>query len=185
MVKARHDEGKDYHLQPTSQINVLLDWNDRNDPDNPRNFPLSTRIATTFATTFLASVSTLAGPIYSPSHTEVQRTFEVSREIAILPLSLYNAGLAFGPLVGAPLSETYGRRVVFLTTTPLFAMFIVGSGLSQSMASLSVCRFFAGVFAAPAVSNASATITDFTAGKYRAISLAFYYSIPFLGAALG
>ena len=85
---------------------------------------------------------------------------------------------------------------MFLTATPLFGLFILGAGLSQSTASLVVCRFFAGVFAcefvslsrvcadviAPAVSNASATIVDYTAGRYRAISLAFYYSIPFCGA---
>ena len=39
--------------------------------------------------------------------------------------------------------------------------------------------------AAPAVGNASATITDYTAGRYRANSMAFYYSIPFCGAVLG
>lgn len=167
------------------QVASVLDWNGSNDPDNPRNFPLSIRIASTIAATFLAFVSTLAGSMYSPAHTEISRIFAVSQEVAILPLSLYNAGLAFGPLVGAPLSETFGRKVVFLTTTPVFALFILGSALSQTVTSLCICRFFAGVFAAPAVSNASATITDYTAGKYRAISLAFYYSIPFFGALLG
>lgn len=162
-----------------------LDWNGDDDPDNPRNFSLSIRIASTIAATLLASVSTLAGSIYSPAHDEISRVFNVSQEVAILPLSLYNAGLAFGPLVGAPLSETFGRRAVFLATTPIFALFILGSGFSQSLTSLAVCRFWAGVFAAPAVSNASATITDYTAGQYRAVSLAFYYSVPFLGALLG
>lgn len=162
-----------------------LDWNGPDDPDNPRNFTRTIRIASTIAATLLASVTTLGGSIYSPSHDEISRVFRVSQEVAILPLSLYNAGLAFGPLIGAPLSETFGRKAVFLTTTPIFALFVLGSGLSQSITSLGVCRFFAGVFAAPAVSNASATITDYTAGRYRAVSLAFYYSVPFLGALLG
>lgn len=173
------------HTPQVTDVPNTLDWNGSADPDNPRNFPLTTRIASTVAATFLAFVSTLAGSIYSPSHEEISRVFGVSQEVAILPLSLYNAGLAFGPLVGAPLSETFGRKAVFMTTTPIFALFILGSGLSQTVTSLVFCRFFAGVFAAPAVSNASATITDYTAGKYRAVSLAFYYSIPFFGALLG
>ncbi len=163
----------------------LTDWNGPDDPDNPRNFSLSRRICSTIAVTFLAFVSTLAASIYSPGHDQVSRDFRVSNEVAILPLSLYNFGLAFGPLAGSPLSETFGRKAVFLTTTPLFALFILGAGLSQSVASLIVCRFFAGVFASPAISCASATIIDYTAGRYRAVSLAFYYSIPFFGAVFG
>lgn len=182
MVKVESTAGDD---QVHSTTFLVLDWNGRDDPDDPRNFSLTTRVASTIVATFLAFVSTLAGSIYSPAHQQIANIFHTSEEVAILPLSLYNAGLAFGPLIGAPLSETFGRKYVFVATTPVFALFILGSGLSQSIASLCVCRFFAGVFAAPAVSNASATITDYTAGKYRAISLAFYYSIPFFGALLG
>lgn len=167
------------------QASTISDWDGPNDPDNPRNFSLRRRVASTIAVTFLAFVSTLAAAIYAPSHGEVAELFNVSDEIAILPLALYNLGLAFGPLIGAPLSEASGRKVVFLTTTPIFALFVLGAGLSQNAASLSICRFFAGLFASPAISNASATIIDYTAGRYRAVSLAFYYSTPFFGAVFG
>ena len=129
--------------------------------------------------------STLGASIYAPGIDEVAREFNVSTTVAILPLSLYTQGLAFGPLVGAPLCETYGRKVLFLATTPIFALFVLGSGLSQSISSLIVCRFFAGVFASPAISNASATIIDYSGAKNRAVPLSFYYSIPFFGAVFG
>ena len=164
---------------------TAIDWDGPNDPENPRNFSLQRRIASTFAVTFLAFVSTLAGSMYSPAHEDISKLFNVSEEVAILPLSLYNFGMAFGPPVGAPLSETFGRRAVFLTTSPIFALFTLGAGFSQNPASLIICRFFAGVFASPAISNASATIVDYTAGRYRAVMLAFYYSIPFFGAVFG
>ena len=181
MVKEQqHGEAPAVH-----RVATAIDWEGPDDADNSRNFSLRRRVASTIAVTFLAFVSTLAASIYSPAHDEVSNIFGVSDEVAILPLSLYNFGLAFGPLAGSPLSETFGRKVVFLTTTPLFGLFILGAGLSQSVASLIVCRFFAGVFASPAISNASATIIDYTAGRYRAVSLAFYYSIPFLGAVFG
>lgn len=177
-------------VQPFQIVNEIpqrsaLDWNGKDDVENPRNFSLKRRIASTAAVTFLAFVSTLGGSIYAPAHEQVSARFNVPDEVAILPLALYNAGLAFGPLIGSPLCETYGRKVVFLTTTPLFALFTLGAGFSKTIASLIVCRFFAGVFASPAISNASATIVDYTAGKYRTVSLAFYYSIPFFGAVFG
>jgi MFS transporter, DHA1 family, multidrug resistance protein len=74
----------------------LNDWDGPDDVDNPRNFTLQRRIASTLAVTFLAFVSTLAASIYSPAHDDVSRDFGISEEVAILPLALYNFGLAFG-----------------------------------------------------------------------------------------
>ncbi|KAK4541328.1 hypothetical protein LTR36_008086 [Oleoguttula mirabilis] len=180
-------EKNESHLEQSTRppAQHAKDWNGKDDPENPRNFSLSRRVFSTIAVTFLAFVSTFAASMYSAGIAEVSSTFNVSEEVAILPLSLYNLGLAAGPLIGAPLSETAGRKVVILITPPIFALFTLGAGFSTNITSLVVCRFFAGVFAAPAVGNASATITDYTAGRYRAISMGFYYSVPFFGAMLG
>ena len=178
----------DGERQDETNSNAIVharDWNGADDPDNPRNFSLIRRTTSTFAVTFLALVSTFGASVYSAGITSVITEFNVSEEVAILPLSLYTLGLALGPLVGSPLCETLGRKKVILITTPVFALFTLGSGFSRDIASLIICRFFAGVFAAPAVGNASATIIDYTAGRYRAVSMAFYYSIPQLGAVLG
>nr|OQO29690.1 hypothetical protein B0A51_02595 [Rachicladosporium sp. CCFEE 5018] len=170
-----------YQPEPSTS----LEWTSPTDRENPRNFPLATRIYTTAAVSFLAFVTAFAASIYSPAIEEVQNTFEVSEEVSLLPLSFYNLGLAFGPLVGAPLSEVYGRKAVFLLTTPVFALLVLGAGLSRDVASLCVCRFIAAVFAAPAISNASATIADITDGRYRGIALGIYYAVPSCGAVLG
>ncbi|KAK3718117.1 hypothetical protein LTR37_005232 [Vermiconidia calcicola] len=161
------------------------DWEGPNDPENPRNFTLKRRTFSTISIIFLAFVSTFGASVYSAGIKGVIEEYGVSEELAILPLSLYTLGLALGPLIGAPLCETIGRKSVTLVTTPLFAVFTLGSGFSPNITSLNICRFFAGLFAAPAVSNASATIIDYTAGRYRAITMAFYYSIPQLGAVVG
>lgn len=75
--------------------------------------------------------------------------FGVSSTVAILPLSLYVLGLAFGPVLAAPISETLGRRTVYLVSLPLAALFTLGAGFSQDIASLVVCRFFAGFLGSP------------------------------------
>lgn len=176
LLQNEHSPGRIVHAR---------DWNGPDDPDNPRNFSLVRRTCSTVAIIFLAFVSTFGASIYSAGISQVVLEFNISEELAILPLSLYTVGLAIGPLLGSPLCETLGRKVVFLTATPIFALFTVGAGFSNSIAALNVCRFFAGLFAAPAVGNASATIIDYTAGRYRAITMAFYYSIPQLGAISG
>ena len=168
-----------------TRITHARDWISPNDPGNPRNFSLFRRIGSTFAVTFLALVSTFGASIYSAGIQDVTNEFDISEELAILPLSIYTVGLALGPLLGAPLCETFGRKVVYLVTSPIFALFTIGAGFSQNIASLTVCRFFAGLFASPAIGNASATIIDYTAGRYRAVLMSFYYSIPILGSVIG
>lgn len=166
-------------------IQHATDWTGPNDPDNPRNFPLKVRIYSTISVTILAFVTAFAASIYSPGIDNVAAEFNVSHSVAVLPLSLYNLGLAAGPLLGSPLSETYGRKIVLLVTTPGFMVFTLGAALSGDVVSLIVCRFFAGVCAAPAVGNASASICDYTSGSKRAVSMAFYYAVPTFGASLG
>lgn len=166
-------------------MNAVSEWTGPNDPDNPRNFSRAWRFLITASVTLLAFIATTAGAIYAPAQEAVESEFNCSETVAILPLSMYNWGLAFGPLVGAPLSETYGRKAVFLYSTPIFIFFQLGGGFSKNIASLIVCRFFSGMFASPLISNASATILDLTSGSYRGVALGIYYSLPSFGAVLG
>lgn len=170
--------------QIIQRMTAAYDWTGADDPDNPRNFPIAVRMLSIAIITSLAFVSSFAGAIYAPAQEAVMEEFQLSKLVAVLPLSLYNLGLAFGPLVGAPLSETYGRKAVFVTTTPIFVIFMLGSGFSKSIPSLIVCRFFAGMFASPNINNASATILDFSETRYRGASLGIYYSLPSLGATI-
>lgn len=104
----------------------------------------------------------------------------VSSTVAILPYSLYVLGLAFGPMIGSPCSEKFGRRAVYLVSIPIFALFTLGSGFSNDIASLCICRFFAGVFGSPGLSIGSATIADLWAPADRAIPMTAYITTPFL-----
>ena len=103
-----------------------MDWNGPGDPDNPRNFPLARRCMGIVSVTLLAFVSAFSGAIYAPAQNAVMESMNCSYEVAMLPLALYNLGLAFGPIVGAPLSETYGRKAVYLVTTPIFMVLMIG-----------------------------------------------------------
>ncbi|POR32035.1 Polyamine transporter 4 [Tolypocladium paradoxum] len=166
-------------------INAAYDWTGPDDPHNPRNFSHARRVFSTVAITGLATVATVAGAMYAPAQDDVASDFGCGHEVAVLPLSLYNLGLAFGPVVGAPLSETYGRKAVLLFAAPTFAAFTLGAGFSSSVAGLMACRFFAGVFSSSLINNAPATIMDSSAGRFRGVSLGIYYTLPSFGSALG
>ncbi|PYI12663.1 MFS general substrate transporter [Aspergillus sclerotiicarbonarius CBS 121057] len=169
-------------MEQPEGIHPPTDWTGSDDPDNPRNFPLARRFLGIASVTLLAFVSGFAGAIYAPAQDAVMDAMDCSSEVAILPLALYNLGMAFGPIVGAPLSETYGRKAVYIVTTPIFILFIVGAIVSKTISSLILCRFFAAVFGSSNVSNASATILDYTHDKDRGSVLAVYYAIPTVAA---
>ncbi|KAJ5805760.1 uncharacterized protein N7503_003362 [Penicillium pulvis] len=176
-------ESSPSHQKPPDIAPTGVDW--AYDKENPRNWPRLRKVATGLIVCAIGFTTTLGASIYSPGHAEVEHEFHVSSTVALLPLSAYSLGLAFGPMISSPLSEAFGRRFVYLATLPLCDIFILATGFSSGIVSLTVCRFFAGFFAAPGVSVAAAVISDFTAPEKRLVPLAGYYAMPWLGSAIG
>lgn len=112
-------------------------------------------------------------------------SFHVSTTVALLPLSFYVIALGFGPVLAAPLSETYGRQFVYLSSLPLGALFTMGAGFSKNIETLVILRFFAGLFFSPALSIGAGTIADMCSNEERATMTSIYILMPFLGPALG
>ncbi|PSN74708.1 MFS general substrate transporter [Corynespora cassiicola Philippines] len=160
-----------------------LDWDHH--PKNARNWTAWRKAYTTLIVSAIGFVSSIATSIYASGSDHLANDFRISPTLSLVPLSTYALGMAFGPMIASPMSETYGRKIVYLATTPIFAIFILGSGFCHNIVALALCRFFAGAFGAPAVSIASATIADTTPPEKRGIPLAIYYSVPFLGSLVG
>ena len=103
----------------------------------------------------------------------------------MLGLSLFLWALGLGAIIAAPVSEYYGRRIVYLTTVPLFGLFILGSGLAQNFTTLAVCRFFAGFFGSAVVSVGGGTNADLWQPTLAGLVYPVYFVSPFLGPAFG
>lgn len=115
----------------------------------------------------------------------IQARYDVSVTVSLLPLALYTLGVGFGPLLAAPLSETFGRYYIYIISTPVFALFTLGAGFSQTLAQLIICRFFAGLFGSPGLALAAGTVADVWAPKERTTPLAVVVAVAFLGPAAG
>jgi MFS family permease len=123
--------------------------------------------------------------MYTPAYPQVMEKFHVRTTVALLPLSLYVLALGLGPILGAPLSETYGRRAVYLITPPLGVLFTLGAGFAPSFAGLAILRFLAGMFFSPSLAIGAGTIADTCAASERALATTLYILSPFLGPSLG
>jgi MFS family permease len=113
------------------------------------------------------------------------RDFDVSRTVALLGLTFYTLGIGFGPMTTAPLSEFYGRRIIYLVSSPIFMLFTLGAGFSTSFYSLVICRFFAGFAGSPALAVGSGTNADLFPPRQRAVATSMFLAAPFAGPALG
>jgi multidrug resistance protein len=130
-------------------------------------------------------VGTFASSVFTPAIEQAATELGSTQLIATFAYSIYALGLAFGGPFAAPLSETFGRRPLIFISLPIFALFILGTGFVQSMASLVVLRFWAGFFAAPSLSMGSGTLSDIWPPEKRSGPMSLYVATPFFGPALG
>ncbi|KAA8646843.1 MFS transporter [Aspergillus tanneri] len=161
------------------------DWRGPDDPDCPYNWPMWKRIYMTSIPAFLCINVSFASSVYTSGANNISEHFGISHTVSLLGLSLFLWGLGLGAIIAAPISEYYGRRIVYLTTVPIFGLFILGSGLAQNFTTLAVCRFLGGFFGSAVVSVGGGTNADLWQPALAGFVYPFYFVSPFLGPALG
>ncbi|KIW11550.1 hypothetical protein PV08_10851 [Exophiala spinifera] len=167
------------------QITSAVDWTGDDDPDNPLNWGRAKKIYHVLIPAFQCFTITFGSSVISPAVREIAIHFNVSRTAAILPLTVYVVGLGLGPVMSAPLSETYGRRAVYLIFFPPSLLFTLGAGFSNSFASLVICRLLAGILGSGCLAVGAGTNSDLFAHFNRAVASSMFLVAPFLGPSLG
>jgi MFS family permease len=68
--------------------------------------------------------------------------------------------LGIGPLILAPLSETFGRRKLYLICFTLFSLLQIPTALSPNIETLLALRTVSGFFGSIGIANGGGTISD-------------------------
>jgi len=155
------------------------------DPRNPMEFPDWKKWAITMSVAIATLAVAFVSTAYTGSVDQIIEEFHCSQEIAILGVSLFVLGFAIGPLLWAPMSELYGRQVLFFTTYAVLTAFNAGAAGAHSIGSLIVLRFFAGTFGASPLTNAGGVIADMFPANQRGLGMCIFAAAPFLGPAIG
>ena len=82
------------------------------DPTHPLNWPLRRKLYITALTSLTTLTVTFTSSIFSATIDVTAAEFGVSDVVMLLGVSLFVLGFALGPLVWAPISEIYGRKMV-------------------------------------------------------------------------
>ncbi|KAJ9420111.1 major facilitator superfamily transporter [Fusarium oxysporum] len=162
-----------------------VDWDGPDDPNNPMNWPARKKW-TCIGALSVMTLLTYGSSMFAPGVPDIMREFETSnRNIATFVVSVYVLGFAFGPLLAAPLSEIYGRAIVFNIANVLFLIMTVATALSQNMPMLIVFRFLMGFTGSTPVTNGSGTISDIFPVQERGKAMAVWAMGPLLGPCIG
>jgi multidrug resistance protein len=148
------------------------------DSNGPKNLLLRFYIQATLAVALVSSA-------YSGGIDQILLAFDIGTEVATLGISLFVLGFAIGPLLWAPMSELYGRQVLFFGTYAALTAFNAGAAGSQNIQTLLILRFFAGAFGSSPLTNAGGVIADMFPASQRGLAMSVFASAPFLGPTLG
>ncbi|KAF8657569.1 hypothetical protein AX14_007857, partial [Amanita brunnescens Koide BX004] len=111
--------------------------------------------------------------------------FHVASQVAILAISLFVTGLGTGPLLVGPLSELYGRSIIYRVSFGMFFALSWPVAFAPDIAVFLVFRFLTGFFGSTFLSVAGGSVSDLFPKDKVANPLAFYTLSPFLGPVLG
>lgn len=168
----------------TSDDLFLVEWIP-NDPRNPMLFSDTRKWVVTITVSFAALAIAFASTAYSGSVPQVIETFQCSQELAVLGISLFVLGFAIGPLLWAPLSEVYGRQILFSLTYAILTALNAGIIGAKNIQTLLILRFLAGSFGSSPLTNSGGVIADMFPASQRGLAMCIFASAPFLGPTLG
>lgn len=164
---------------------IADDWNGPDDPANPQNWSTSKKTYHSITIGLFSFAVTAGTSLITPAIGVIAIHFHVSDTAAILSLSLYVLGLGLGPMLAAPISETYGRSVVYKISAPISMLFILGAGFSKSYGSLVACRLLAGMMSGPVLAVGAASNADMFPPQTRSLAITCFIMMGFSGPALG
>src|SRR5947207_11130606 len=85
-----------------------------------------------------------------PSFPQLKHLYNINYSQVSLTVAIPSIGLALGPLFWSPLSDIYGRRVVFIAGTTIAFVATIGTAVSKNYGAYMAARSFQGFGVSPA-----------------------------------
>ena len=91
-------------------------------------------------------LSPLASSMFTPGIVQIAQDLNTSSHMVVGATTGFVVFLGIGPLILAPLSETFGRRKLYLICFSVFALLQIPTALSPNVAILITVRCISGFF---------------------------------------
>lgn len=173
--------GKPFPPPLPDREEYVVEFDGPEDPMHAQNWPLKKKLVIACVLGYVTLTAAFGSSIFSAATRSVALHFHVSTEVGILGISLYVLGFATGPLIWAPMSELYGRRMPLLISSFGFAIFNLAVATGKDAQTVFVCRFFAGFMGAAPLTIVGAVFADMFNHRQRGLAVTTFSVAIFAG----
>ncbi|KAH7921993.1 MFS general substrate transporter [Leucogyrophana mollusca] len=153
--------------------------------DNPQHMSSHRKWIAVLVISSASLCVTCASSIAAFTEQGSAQTFHVSHEVTVLGISLFVSGLGVGPLLVGPLSEVYGRNIVYQVSYAFFFIFSFPVAFAPDIAVFLVFRLLTGFCGSAFLSVAGGSVSDMFDNASVANPMAVYTMSPFIGPVAG
>ncbi|KAK7417698.1 hypothetical protein QQX98_004354 [Neonectria punicea] len=157
-----------------TSTNNTVQFDGPNDEGNPKNWPVRQKVTCTVLYGLLTMGITFSSAVYSAGVKHIAKEFGSSQDIANLGTSTLLIGLGTGPLLWAPMSEMFGRKIPVLVPYLLALIFTVGTAVATNIVTIPTTRFFVGFFGSAPMVITGGVLGDLFDPQQRGLALVGY-----------
>ncbi|RAK90677.1 MFS general substrate transporter [Aspergillus costaricaensis CBS 115574] len=152
-----------------------IDWEGDADPSNPMNWSSWYRWCHIVVISLLTFVTSLGSSMLAPAVPDVMRSLgSDNAELESFVVSIYVIGFALGPLIAAPMSEIYGRSIVYHLSNVLFLGATIGCALSTNVGMFLAFRLISGCAGVTPLALGGGSIGDLMAPEKMGTAMAIW-----------
>jgi DHA1 family multidrug resistance protein-like MFS transporter len=166
-----------------------VSFNGPNDPLHPHNWSTKKKVLQCMLIGVNTATIAWGSSIFSTAILEVAEEFHVGRVVATLGVSLYVLGFATGPVIWAPLSELFGRRVILILSVFGFTLFQFACATAKDLQTVLLSRAFGGMIGAAPLVVVPAAFADLFNGETRGKAITIFsmtvFAMPIIAPVAG
>ena len=152
---------------------------------NPKGWTRRKKWMHTLAAGSVAFAVLFASSIVAPASGKIETGFSTSPVVAVLSTPLYVLGLALGSILGTASAALVGRKIAQSSSLLLSVAFGIASACVDSFSALHACRFFAGLFASPAIWISLPVLLEIWTKEKLAVPMIAFNAFAWAGLTLG
>ncbi|TIA75137.1 hypothetical protein E3P91_00646 [Wallemia ichthyophaga] len=159
---------------PIEDENKYLVEFSENDSENPKNWSQVKKWTVVFAITLINICTGLAMTVYASIGDTMMRDTGATHLEYISGMTTFMLSVAFLPLILSPMSESFGRRKIYLVTTSLHALLFLPQILVKNIAVIVVMRLLQGGCSSVGNTLVGGSIADMFNASERGLPMAVF-----------
>jgi hypothetical protein len=180
--KAASGAGEDAPAGTGAADPNLVNWDGPDDPENPRNWSKTHKLAIVILVSMSVLYCNLATIMFAPGANIMQAEFGFKSDtINVLTITIASLGFAVGQLFVPPLSEVFGRLPIYRASGIFYLGFTAGCARSTNVAEFLVFRLCTGLAAASYMTTGGGTVADLLPKEERGLAMAIFTTGPLFG----